>query len=44
MASAWLFKYILPSDLKRYLTEGWRVVGPGPNLGGWGSLIVRRKV
>lgn len=44
MASAWLFKYVLIEDLDRYETEGWVVVGPGPNLGGWLSVLVQRKV
>ncbi len=43
MASAWLYKYVLLADLSRYLEDGWAVAGPGPNLGGWSSVIVRRK-
>jgi hypothetical protein len=43
VATAWLFKYILLGDRERYEAQGWQVVGPGPCLGGWPSLIVRRK-
>ena len=43
MATAWLFKYILVDDRKVYEALGWRVVGPGPYLGGWASLIIRRR-
>ena len=44
MASAWLFKYILIEDVEKWVDEGWKVVGPGPCLGGWDSLLVRRPV
>ena len=44
MASEWLFKYILIEDVEKWVGEGWRIVGPGPCLGGWGSLIIRRPV
>ena len=40
---AWLFKYVLLEDLDQYLAQGWTVAGPGPNLGGWTSVIVRRR-
>ena len=43
VASAWLFKYILVEDRKAYESKGWEVVGPGPCLGGWDSLIVKRR-
>lgn len=40
---AWLFKYILVEDRKAHETQGWTVVGPGPCIGGWESLIVIRQ-
>lgn len=40
---AWLCKYIFVEDLPRYEADGWKYWGPGPNLGGWGSVIVRRR-
>jgi hypothetical protein len=43
VATAWLFKYILAEDLKEHEAQGWKVVGPGPCLGGWLSLIVKRR-
>lgn len=43
MATAWLYKYVLLSDLNRYLEQGWRTVGPGPGLGGWTSVLMRRR-
>ena len=43
MAITWLFKYILVEDRKAYEAQGWKVIGPGPCIGGWESLIVRRR-
>jgi hypothetical protein len=43
MASAWLYKFILAEDAQQWVDEGWMIVGPGPCLGGWESLIVRRR-
>ena len=43
MASAWLYKFILAEDAGKWINEGWIVVGPGPSLGGWESVIVKRK-
>lgn len=42
MASAWLYKFVLVEDVAKWIDEGWRVVGPGPCLGGWESLMIRR--
>ena len=44
MATAWLFKFILVEDRKAYEADGWKVVGRGPCLGGWLSLIVKRRL
>jgi len=35
------YQYVLLLDLDQYLAQGWAVTGPGPNLGGWTSVIVR---
>ncbi len=43
MASAWLFQYILAEDRKAYEAQGWEVLGPALCLGGWATLLVRRR-
>lgn len=43
MPSAWLYKYILAEDRKAFEAQGWTVVGTGPCIGGWESLIVIRQ-
>jgi hypothetical protein len=44
VATAWLYRYVLLSDLDRYLADGWRVGGTGPTLGGWASMIVIKRI
>lgn len=39
----YFYFYILAEDLPRYRREGWRYVGPMRPLGGWESVIVRRR-
>jgi len=40
----WLYRNVLLSDLDQYLTDDWKVDGPGPNLGGWASMIVSKRI
>lgn len=44
MATAWLYRYVLLSDLDKFLADDWKVAGPGPNLGGWVSMIVSKRI
>lgn len=44
----WLYAYIFPEELSRYLSEGWKLAGKmrpddwaSPNAG---SLIVRKRI
>lgn len=39
----WLARYILPENLKRYRAAGWRYWCRGPTLGGWATIIVRKR-
>jgi hypothetical protein len=32
------------SDLDQYLADDWKVAGPEPNLGGWASMIVIKRI
>jgi hypothetical protein len=43
MMAIWLYKYILFREQFKALNDGWQVVGLGPFLGGWPSVIVRRR-
>ena len=39
----WIYRFILVEDWHKYKDEGWKKRGPGPSIGGWPGLTIRKR-
>lgn len=44
MTRIWEYQHFLAADVPARRAEGWRLCGPSLCIGGWDSVLMRRRV